>query len=148
VNVRLAALLSGLLFGAGLVLSGMADPAKVLAFLRLGPGWDPALGFVMGGALAVTLPGFAWLRRRPRPFGAEAFANPGGVVDRRLLRGAALFGLGWGLAGYCPGPAVVSAGLLQGAGLVFLPAMLAGAWLLHRGAQATAASSSATPSSK
>lgn len=142
-NIRLAALLSGLLFGAGLVLSGMADPARVLGFLRLGPGWNPALLFVMGGALAVTLPGFAWLRRRPRPFGAESFANPGGVVDRRLLRGAALFGLGWGLAGYCPGPAVVSAGLLQGAGLLFLPAMLAGAWW-----SATAASSSATPSSK
>lgn len=129
---RLVPLLSGILFGAGLVLSGMANPAKVLAFLTLGPGWDPSLALVMAGALAVSLPGFAWLRRRPRPFYAASFVNPSGPVDHRLLLGAALFGIGWGMAGFCPGPAVVAAGLLQGAGLLFVPAMLAGAWIARR----------------
>ncbi|HSW13119.1 MAG TPA: DUF6691 family protein [Solimonas sp.] len=129
---RLAPLLSGLLFGGGLVLSGMADPARILAFLQLGPGWDPSLLLVMAGALAVALPGFAWLRRRAQPWCAERFADPRGAVDRTLLLGAVLFGAGWGLAGYCPGPALVSAGLLQGAGLLFVPAMLAGAALVRR----------------
>ena len=126
----LVTLAAGLLFGVGLLVSGMADPAKVLGFLRLAPGWDPTLMFVMGGALAVTLPGFAWLRRRGQPWFAKSFAAPASSrVDRRLLLGAALFGLGWGLQGYCPGPAVVAAGLGQWPALVFLPAMVLGAWL-------------------
>jgi uncharacterized protein len=96
----LPALVAGLLFGAGLLVSGMADPQRVLAFLRLAPGWDPSLAFVMGGALAVTLPGFALLRRRTRPMLAASFAAPPTApVDGRLLAGAALFGLGWGWAG-------------------------------------------------
>lgn len=127
------AALSGLLFGAGLLVSGMADPARVLGFLRLAPGWDPSLAFVMAGALAVTVPGFALVRRRGRPLFAAALATPAAsALDRRLLVGAALFGLGWGLQGYCPGPAVVAAGLLQWPALVFLPAMLGGAWLADR----------------
>jgi len=122
--------LSGLLFGAGLVISAMADPAKVLGFLTLGPGWDPALAFVMVGALAVTLPGFALMRRRGRPlFAVSLDGLTHAELDRRLLLGAAVFGLGWGLQGYCPGPAVVAAGLLQWPALVFLPAMLVGAWV-------------------
>ena len=143
---RLTSLLSGLLFGAGLVISGMADPAKVLGFLHLAPGWNPSLAFVMGGALAVTLPGFAWLRRRGRALDGAALANPQGAVDRRLLLGAVLFGLGWGLAGYCPGPAIVSAGLLQGSGLLFLPAMLAGAWLASQWPSASPALPSSSKS--
>lgn len=125
--------LSGLLFGAGLLISGMADPARVIGFLRIGPGWDPSLAFVMGGALIVTLPGFWLMRRRGRPMFAGAFAGPNSTrLDRRLIAGAALFGLGWGLQGYCPGPAVVAAGLGQWPALVFLPAMLLGAWLSER----------------
>lgn len=131
-SLRISTLVSGLLFGAGLVISGMADPANVLGFLRLGPGWNPSLALVMGGALAITLPGFALLRRRGRPLLAERLADPGGRVDRPLLLGALLFGAGWGLAGFCPGPAIVAAGLLQGAALVFVPAMLLGGWLARR----------------
>jgi uncharacterized protein len=129
----LIALLAGALFGFGLVLSDMANPARVLAFLQLGPGWDPALMFVIGGALAVTLPGFAWLARHGRPWLADAFAQPPkSPVDRRLLSGAALFGAGWGLIGYCPGPAVVAAGMGHGAALLFIPAMFLGAWMADR----------------
>lgn len=131
--VTLLPALSGLLFGAGLLVSGMADPARVLGFLTIGPGWDPSLAFVMGGALLVTVPGFALMRRRGRPLFAGSFALQGSPrPDRRLLAGAALFGLGWGLQGYCPGPAVVAAGLGQWPALLFLPAMLAGAWLSNR----------------
>ena len=130
---RLPALLAGLLFGAGLLISGMADPQRVLAFLRIAPGWDPSLAFVMGGALAVTVPGFAWLRHRPQPFMAAAFAAPPAwPLDRRLLTGAALFGLGWGWAGYCPGPALVGFGLGHWTAWLFVPAMLAGGWLTAR----------------
>lgn len=124
--------LAGLLFGAGLLISGMADPARVLGFLTLAPGWDPTLAFVMAGALAVSLPGFAVLHRRGRPLFAATFAERSVRVDRRLLFGAALFGLGWGLQGYCPGPAIVAAGLGQWPALLFLPAMLLGAWLADR----------------
>ena len=123
---------AGLLFGMGLVVSGMADPARVLGFLSLGPGWDPALAFVMGGALAVTLPGYALLHRRGRPLFAAGFSPAPKGIDGRLLAGAVIFGIGWGLQGYCPGPAVVAAGLGQWPALVFLPAMLAGAWLADR----------------
>ena len=120
-------LLAGLLFGAGLVISGMADPANVRGFLALGPGWNPSLAFVFAGALLVTMPGFFWLRQRARPFAAENFVMPPTrPVDRRLILGSALFGLGWGLAGFCPGPAIVGAGLLQGAALLFVPAFLLG----------------------
>jgi uncharacterized membrane protein YedE/YeeE len=127
------AVLAGLIFGAGLVLSAMADPHRVLAFLRIGHGWDPSLAFVMGGALAITLPGFAWLRRKDKPLFAEQFVRPPlRPIDRKLVVGAVLFGLGWGLAGYCPGPALVSAALLQTAAFIFVPSMLFGAWLSRR----------------
>ena len=129
----LFAALAGLLFGAGLLISGMADPARVLGFLTLAPGWDPSLAFVMAGALAVTVPGFALMRRRGRPLFAEGLATPASTqLDRRLLAGAAIFGLGWGLQGYCPGPAVVAFGMLQWPALLFVPAMFAGAWLSDR----------------
>jgi len=125
--------LAGLLFGAGLVISGMADPARVLAFLRLAPGWDPSLAFVMGGALAVAVPGFALMRRRGKPLFAPMLTQPPpSRLDQRLLIGAAIFGLGWGLQGYCPGPAVVAFGLLQWPALFFIPAMFFGAWLEDR----------------
>lgn len=127
------AAIAGLLFGAGLVVSGMADFHRVLGFLTLAPGWDPTLAFVMAGALAVAVPGFAWVRRRGKPlFAAELAAPPTGTINGRLIVGAAIFGLGWGLQGYCPGPAVVAAGLGQWPALLFLPAMLAGAWISDR----------------
>jgi uncharacterized protein len=130
---RLAALIAGVLFGAGLLISGMADPQRVLAFLRIAPGWDPSLAFVMAGALAVTLPGFALLRRRGRPLLAPSFVAPTAApVDRRLLLGAALFGLGWGWVGYCPGPALVGFGLGHWNAWLFVPAMLAGGWVTSR----------------
>ena len=120
-------LLVGILFGAGLLLSGMANPANVIGFLALGPGWNPSLAFVFAGALVITVPGFYLLRRRSKPFAAELFASPPTrPVDRRLIIGSALFGLGWGIAGFCPGPAIVSAGLLQGAALLFMPVFLLG----------------------
>lgn len=126
-NRLVTPMLCGALFGAGLVISGMADPSIVLGFLTLAPGWNPALALVMGGALMITVPGFFWLRRRARPFVAEQFVMPPTrPVDHVLILGAALFGLGWGLAGFCPGPAIVSLGLGQGAALLFVPAFLIG----------------------
>lgn len=128
-----SALIAGLLFGFGLVISGMANPEKVLGFLTLGPGWDPSLALVMAGALLVTVPGFAWLRRRGRPFLALSFTQVAHApLDRPLIMGALVFGIGWGLAGYCPGPALVSAGLMITNALWFVPAMLLGAWLAKR----------------
>lgn len=129
----LMALASGLLFGAGLVISGMTDTANVLGFLRLDAHWNPALAFVMGGGLAVTLPGFALLRHWQRPRFAERFVMPTVTsIDRRLLLGAALFGAGWGLAGFCPGPAWVAASQLLPSALWFIPAMFIGAWIANR----------------
>lgn len=127
------ALTAGLLFGFGLVISGMSNPEKVLGFLSLGTNWDPSLALVMAGALLVTVPGFAWLRRRGRPFLALSFTQVvHAPLDRPLILGALVFGIGWGLAGYCPGPALVSAGLGITNALWFVPAMLLGAWLAKR----------------
>ena len=110
---ELAALVCGVVFGAGLLVSGMTNPAKVLGFLDLAGRWDPPLAFVMGGALAVNAAAWALTRRREAPLFAAAFALPAERrIDRRLLAGAALFGVGWGLVGLCPGPAL--AGLLRG----------------------------------
>lgn len=132
----LAALAAGLLFGVGLALSQMIDPAVVLGFLDLGAipsgGWNPSLAFVMLGALAVTALGYRLTYRRARPLFAKRFARPPGLpIDRRLVGGAVLFGLGWGLVGYCPGPAL--AGLAVGSvkTWVFVLAMLAGMLLFR-----------------
>ncbi|HEY1076463.1 MAG TPA: DUF6691 family protein [Fontimonas sp.] len=123
----------GLLFGIGLVLSGMASPQKVLAFLTFAPGWDPTLMVVMASALAVSLPGFWWVRRRGRPlFDTQLADPPSRRIDVPLVIGAALFGLGWGLVGYCPGPAVVSAGLGEVPALLFVVTMLLSAAVVQR----------------
>ena len=120
----LTALISGTLFGIGLALSQMINPAKVLGFLDLFGSWDPSLALVMGGALAVTAGTFAAIRRRPAPLLAETFRLPGKKeIDARLLSGAAIFGVGWGLAGWCPGPALSSLGLGSWRALVFVAAM-------------------------
>lgn len=122
---------AGLVFGLGLILAGMADPAKVLNFLDLGgiaTGlWDPSLAFVMGGGVAVAFIGFRLARGTGRPVFAAAFpAPPSAQVDRQLIIGPALFGIGWGLAGLCPGPAFVSLGVGSGKGIVFVAAMVLG----------------------
>lgn len=117
----LAAAVGGLLFGGGLAISGMCNPDKVLNFLDITGAWDPTLAVVMGAALAVTVPAFSWLRRR----GTGVFEAPE-KVDRPLVVGSALFGIGWGIAGICPGPALANlAGWGQGA-LIFVLAMVAG----------------------
>jgi uncharacterized membrane protein YedE/YeeE len=124
----IGAALAGLIFGLGLVLSGMADPAKVLNFLDVAGTWDPSLAFVMAGAIGVAAPGF-WLvrRRREVPLAAPDFKVPpaDAPIDRKLVIGSAAFGIGWGLAGFCPGPAIVSLALGAPATLAFLAAMLA-----------------------
>ena len=130
--VLAAALGAGVMFGAGLVVSQMIDPGKVLAFLDFAGKWDPSLALVMAGALAVAVPGFRLAQARDAPALGGRFdapANPG--IDRRLLAGAALFGVGWGLVGFCPGPAIASLGFGRWESLVFVLAMLAGAWIYH-----------------
>jgi len=103
------ALVCGTVFGAGLTVSGMTDPAKVLAFLDFTGAWDPTLAFVMGGALVVSAAGYAVAQRRDRAWLGDAFAIPTRRdLDASLLGGAALFGVGWGLVGLCPGPALAS----------------------------------------
>lgn len=129
----LAALLAGLLFGAGISLSGMINPAKVLNFFDIAGTWDPSLAFVMGGALSVALIGYSLVLQRPRPLLAARFHLPTRRdLDRRLIGGAALFGIGWGIAGFCPGGAVPALGLAQPDALVFVAAMLAGIALARR----------------
>ena len=119
--------LAGLIFGLGLLISGMANPAKVQNFLDLAGSFDPSLIFVMAGAVAVTFIGYRLVLARERPLLAERFYLPAGsIIDGRLIFGAALFGVGWGLSGFCPGPAIVSLPLLAKGTLIFVPAMLAG----------------------
>ena len=127
-----ASLLAGLVFGLGLILSGMANPAKVLGFLDLAGAWDPSLALVMAGAIAVGLVAFTFARRRTLSLlGAEMKLPSSRQTDRRLVGGSLLFGIGWGVAGFCPGPALVALGMGQGKALVFVMAMLAGMGLFE-----------------
>lgn len=120
-------LLAGLVFGLGLIVSGMANPAKVLGFLDLGGRWDPSLALVMAGAIAVGLGAFAVAKKRTVSLmGAPMKLPAAGAVDRRLMLGSSVFGIGWGLAGFCPGPALVALGMGEGKAVVFVAAMLAG----------------------
>ena len=128
----LLAFVAGLVFGLGLLLSGMADPAKVLGFLDLAGAWNPSLAFVMVGAIAVGALAFALARRRTKALLGDAMQWPTAtVIDRRLLVGALLFGAGWGLAGFCPGPALVALGLGESKAVVFVAAMIAGMGLFE-----------------
>jgi uncharacterized protein len=128
-----AALLSGVLFGLGLAISGMTDPNVVIGFLDLFGDFNPALMLVLGGAVGTTLIAFRFVLRRPSPLLADGFQLPTRKdIDARLLIGAGLFGIGWGLAGYCPGPALVSAGALIDTALVFVPVMLLSGWFTRR----------------
>ena len=121
------ALMSGLVFGLGLILSGMANPAKVLAFLDLAGRWDPSLALVMAGAIVVALPAFAWAKRRKTSMLGTPLSLPTSTtIDARLVGGGLLFGVGWGLAGFCPGPALVALGMGEAKALLFVVAMLAG----------------------
>lgn len=128
----LLAFVAGLVFGLGLLLSGMADPAKVLGFLDLAGPWDPSLAFVMAGAVGVAAIAFARARTRTRTWLGGAMQLPAkSRVDRRLVIGALLFGAGWGLVGFCPGPALVALGLGEPKAVVFVAAMLAGMGLFE-----------------
>ena len=124
---RLSEFTVGVLFGLGLILSGMTDPRKVLGFLDLAGDWDPSLALVMGGAIAVGVLAFALAKRRGCSLLGSSLHLPGNTrLDRRLVLGSLTFGIGWGMAGLCPGPALVSMAAGQGKALLFVLAMLAG----------------------
>ena len=123
----LVSLVAGLVFGAGLVVSGMANPAKVMNFLDLAGTWDPSLAFVMGGAMLVTIAGYRFAFKRTAPLLDDCYYLPGAKsIDASLLSGSALFGIGWGLSGFCPGPAVVALSQAAPGTLAFFPAMMVG----------------------
>jgi uncharacterized membrane protein YedE/YeeE len=123
----LVSLASGLLFGLGLTVSAMIDPAKVLNFLDIAGNWDPSLAFVMLAAIPVAAIGFAIASRRGKPLIDTFFRGPKATaIDRRLVLGSILFGMGWGLVGYCPGPALAALGFGNPATWLFVAAMLAG----------------------
>ncbi len=123
----LSGLLGGTIFGIGLALSGMTDPNRVLAFLTLNANWDPALLLVIGSAVATSAVGFLLISRRRAPLFDSRFHLPEKTeLDGRLLGGAALFGIGWGIAGFCPGPAIVAALTLDLRAWLFLPAFVGG----------------------
>jgi uncharacterized membrane protein YedE/YeeE len=126
----------GLLFGLGLILSGMTDPGKVLGFLDLAGVWDPSLALVMGGAIAVGIGAFAVARKRTVAILGGAMQLPTSQsIDRRLVIGSLVFGAGWGLAGFCPGPALVAAGAGHWQAWLFTLAMVAGMWVHELSAQ-------------
>ena len=121
---------AGLLFGLGLTVSGMVNPAKVIGFLDVAGNWDPSLALVMATALLVSLPGFRLILKRQQPLFAVKFYLPEkSDIDAPLIRGAVLFGIGWGLAGFCPGPALAATTSLDSSVLLFLAAMLSGMFL-------------------
>lgn len=129
---RAAFLVAGILFGLGLTISGMSNPGKVIGFLDLAGNWDPTLLLVMGGGVLVTIPAFHWILKRPEPLFADRFYLPTlKHVDGKLLAGAVLFGFGWGIAGFCPGPALAALVTLNSSVLLFVAAMISG-MLLHR----------------
>jgi uncharacterized membrane protein YedE/YeeE len=131
-RLTLAALASGALFGIGLAMSGMTDARRVLGFLDLFGEFDPTLLFVLGGAVTTTVVSFRFVLRRGNPVLADTFHLSNlRHIDRRLLAGAAIFGLGWGIAGYCPGPALAGLGIASREALWFVPALLIG-MLVHR----------------
>jgi uncharacterized membrane protein YedE/YeeE len=130
---NLLGFVSGLIFGIGLILAGMTEPLKVKAFLDLAGAWDPSLALVMGGAIAVGVVAFARARGRERSWtGAPMEVPTLRTIDRRLITGGVLFGIGWGIGGFCPGPALVALGSGMGEAAVFVAAMLVGMGLHDR----------------
>jgi uncharacterized membrane protein YedE/YeeE len=127
------ALITGILFGLGLSISEMINPARVIGFLDLAGRWDATLLWVMGGALAVTVPFYPLILRRARPLLDREFSLPTkSAIDRPLIVGAALFGIGWGLGGFCPGPALAALATGSSSVVLFVLAMIAGQWLTAR----------------
>ncbi|KGJ05200.1 hypothetical protein SAMN04487972_10361 [Paracoccus halophilus] len=136
-----SALLIGLIFGTGIAVSGMINPAKVLNFFDLAGSWDPSLALVMAGALAVAMPGYRLVLARRAPRFAPEFQLPDTrLIDLRLVAGSALFGIGWGIAGFCPGGALPALGSLRPEALIFVAALTLGL-LIARGLKALAARS-------
>jgi len=140
---RLSEFLVGLLFGWGLLISGMTDPGKVIGFLDLAGHWDPSLAFVMGGGILVGLIGFTVAKKRTSSFlGAAMHLPTSRDIDRRLVLGSLTFGAGWGLAGFCPGPGIVAMGAGESKAALFVAAMVGGMLVfevLDRWAKASAA---------
>ena len=131
-RVIIASLICGLLFGFGLLISGMSNPARVLNFLDFSSNWDATLAFVMGGAILVAAPGMYWVRKRNKPLFADKFDIPTSTtIDAKLILGSAAFGIGWGISGFCPGPAVVAIASLQTDVLLFVGAMIVGMLAQH-----------------
>jgi uncharacterized membrane protein YedE/YeeE len=121
------ALISGLVFGFGLILSGMANPAKVIGFLDIAGSWDPSLAFVMGGAIAIGFFAFKYAETRDTTFLGEELNLPrNNTIDKRLIGGSLVFGAGWGLGGFCPGPGLVSLGMGYSGGIIFALSMVVG----------------------
>lgn len=136
----------GLIFGLGLVIGGMSNPAKVLNFLDVAGIWDPSLAFVLAGAVAVTFVGFRVVLRRPRPIFAEKFHLPAAThLDARIIAGPAMFGIGWGLAGFCPGPAFTALSGGSSAAITFVTTMLIGMIVARRLINRESRAHSATP---
>jgi uncharacterized membrane protein YedE/YeeE len=126
----LTALLIGVIFGLGIAVSGMINPAKVLNFFDLAGTWDPSLAFVMAGALAVAIPGYRLVLGRPAPAYEPRFQLPDTrVIDRRLVLGSATFGIGWGIAGFCPGGALPAIGTGDPTVFLFLAALIVGMFI-------------------
>lgn len=138
---RVSEFLVGLIFGWGLLISGMTDPAKVIGFLDLAGTWDPSLAFVMGGGILVGLFGFSFAKKRTQSFLGSAMHLPKSRdIDKRLVIGSLTFGIGWGLAGFCPGPGIVAMGAGEPKAAIFVVAMIAGMLLfglLERGVTKT-----------
>ncbi len=129
----LSGLFAGLVFGAGLTVSGLVNPSKVVAFLDIAGNWDPSLAFVMLGGIAVAAIGFKLVLRRSKPIFDSNFILPTRKdIDRNLIVGAGIFGIGWGLAGYCPGPALAGLGLGAVEAIVFVAAMVAGMFVVRQ----------------
>lgn len=130
---NLAALIAGLIFGTGIAVSGMINPAKVLNFFDIAGTWDPSLIFVMGAALLVALIGYRLVLKRPRPVFDTMFHLPTRRdLDPTLIVGSAIFGIGWGIAGFCPGGALPALGLFQPDAVIFVGAMIAGIAIARR----------------
>ena len=129
-KIPVTAFLSGIIFGFGLSISEMINPTRVIGFLDVAGNWDMTLLLVMCGALAVALTGFTFVLKRPHPVFADTFSLPVKTrIDKSLLIGSALFGTGWGLAGFCPGPAIAALATLSPSVFLFVLAMIAGQWL-------------------
>ncbi|WP_395008348.1 DUF6691 family protein [Undibacterium sp.] len=138
ITVFLAAI-SGIIFGLGLIIAGMANPAKVLAFLDLTGVWDPSLALVMAGAIGIAVLPFTFMKKKTKSWSGEPLRFPTKTaIDKRLLMGSLMFGIGWGIAGICPGPSIVLLGMGVAKGAAFVAMMCVGMWLADRYTLATA----------